>query len=144
MNIGLLLNRHSQRGFTLIEVIITLVMMGLLAAMLVTALGTSVSNSNLPVSRLQQTLTLHQTMENIRASFAASDDIANLKTAIGVVGIHHSNAFGDYDLIENGFITFDPPTSYDEAPGIEGDGILKVAIRDEASGLTLTELFVQW
>lgn len=136
----------SRQGFTLIEVIITLVMLGVLAAMLVTAMGTSVSNSNLPVSRLQQTMALHQTMENIRAYFAYCDDIAMVKTAVGIVDpdVPKSNSFGDYTVIENSYITFDPPTSYDEGPGVVGDGILKVAIRDTASGLTLTELFVQW
>lgn len=137
-------NQHpcAVQGFTLIEVIITLVVLGILAAMVMTAMGTSVSNSNLPVSRLQQTMALHQTMENIRASFGYSDDIALVKTAVGT-GVQ-SNAFGDYEVIDNSFITFDPPTSYTEAPGVVGDGILKVTIRDQASGLTLTELFVQW
>lgn len=129
----------SQQGFTLIEVIITLVVLGILAAMLVTAMGTSVSNSNQPVTRLQRTMALHQTMENIRAYFASSDDIALVKYAVGTG--QQSNSFGDYEVLENGFITF---SSYNEAPGVVGDGILKVSIRDQASGLTLTELFVQW
>ena len=48
----------DQRGFTLIEIIIALVIFGILATMLVTVMGTSMSNSSQPVFRLQKTMSL--------------------------------------------------------------------------------------
>lgn len=128
-----------QQGFTLIELIITLVVFAILATMLVTVMGTSVTNSGQPVSRLQQTMTLQQTMENIRANFTAINDLALLKIAIG--SGQQDNAYGAYEVIDNRYIKF---TGYNEAEGVAADGILKVSIKDQESGLVLTELLVEW
>jgi len=132
-------DRSPQQGFTLIEVIITLVVASILAVVLVMALGTSFTSSSEPIFRLQQTMALHRTMENIRADFSAANSLALLKLAIGT-GVQ-SNGYGNYQVIDNGYITF---TGYNEAPGIASDGILKVSIKDPGTGMVLTELFVQW
>ncbi len=129
----------SQQGFTLIELIITLVVFGVLATMLVTVMGTSVTNSSQPLNRLQKTMTLQQTMENIRANFAAVSDIAVLKTAIG--SGQQNNDYGAYEVIDNKYIKF---TGHNETAGVAADGILKVSIKDQDTGLVLTGLFVEW
>ena len=129
----------QQRGFTLIEIIITLVITAILSVILVLALGSKISHSGEPIVRLQKTMALQQTMENIRADFEALPSIANLRTAIGT-GVQ-SNGYGSYEVIENSFISF---VGYTDAPGVVGDGILKVTIKDDSTGLVLTELFVDW
>jgi len=131
-------NCTRSQGFTLIEVIIILVVSGIMATMLVTVLGTSMTGSSQPIFRLQQTIALQQTMENIRGSFSATPDIALLKTAIGTGP--QANLFGTYEVVENKFITF---TSYTEVEGVSADAILKVSIKDPGTGLILTELFVE-
>lgn len=131
----------AERGFTLVEVIIALVVFAILATLLVTALGTSLTASSTPIFRLQQTMALHRAMENIRADFDASGDLAALNTAIGAAGTSQNNNFGVYEVVDNKYITF---ASYSEVAGVAGDGILKVSIKDQASGLVLTELFVAW
>lgn len=130
-----------QRGFTLIEIVITLVVSSILAAMTMQFMGTSFSNSVLPVTRLQQVMTLQTAMENMRASFAVTRSLATLKTSIGT-GFQENN-FGTYTVVTNAFIKFDPTTKQ-EMPGIVGDGILKVTIMDEESGQRISELFVDW
>lgn len=129
----------SQQGFTLIEIIITLVVFAILSTILVTVMGTSVINSGQPVSRLQQTMTLQQTMENIRANFSAVSDLSLLKSAIGTG--QQDNDYGTYEVMDNRYIKF---TGHNEAAGVAADGILKVSIKDQGSGLVLTELFVEW
>lgn len=131
-------NRNNQQGFSLIEIIITVVVLGILATMLVTVMGTSVTSSSQPIFRLQQTIALQQTMENIRANFSATPDLALLKTAIGTGS--QNNSYGVYEVIDNKFITF---TGYTEVEGVAADAILKVSIKGQETGLILTELFVE-
>jgi prepilin-type N-terminal cleavage/methylation domain-containing protein len=129
---------HDQ-GFTLIEVIITLVVLAVLASMLVTAMGTSLNISSSPITRLRQTMSLQQAMENIRANFDATNNLATLTTAVGTG--QQNNSFGIYEVVDNKYIKF---SGYSEVAGITADGILKVTIKDQGSGLALTELFVSW
>lgn len=129
----------QNQGFTLIEVIITLVVLAIVASMLVTAMGTSLTTSISPISRLRQTMSLQQTMENIRANFNATSNLADLKTTVGT-GLQN-NSFGVYEVVDNKYIKF---SSNSEVAGLATDGVLKVTIKDQGSGLTLTELFVSW
>ena len=129
----------GQEGFSLIEVIITLVVGAILALVLALALGSSFTNSGLPLFRLQQTMSLQQVMENIRADYAAHGDIALLKTSVGTGT--QNNGYGTYTVISNKFIKF---VNNVQADGTMSDGILKVSIQDPNTGLILTELFVAW
>ena len=129
----------GQAGFSLIEVIITLVVGAILALMLALALGSSFTNSGLPLFRLQQTMALQQVMENIRADYAAHGDIALLKTSVGTGT--QNNGYGTYTVLSNKFIKF---VNNVQADGTVNDGVLKVAIQDPNTGLILTELFVAW
>ena len=129
----------GQAGFSLIEVIITLVVGAILALVLALALGSSFTNSSLPLFRLQQTMALQQVMENIRADYAAHGDIALLKTSVGTGT--QNNGYGTYTVISNKFIKF---VNNVQADGTVSDGILKVSIQDPNTGLILTELFVAW
>jgi prepilin-type N-terminal cleavage/methylation domain-containing protein len=56
-------------GFTLIEVIITLVVVAVVAAMMVAYFGTSITQSSLPIARLKATGKLNQIMEKITAEY---------------------------------------------------------------------------
>lgn len=61
--------QRRKRGFTLIEVIITIVVMAILAAMMVPYFGTSLLQSSTPIFRFRTSMTLNQTMENITAEY---------------------------------------------------------------------------
>jgi prepilin-type N-terminal cleavage/methylation domain-containing protein len=60
---------NLESGFTLIEVIITLVVVAIVASMMVAYFGTSITKSSLPISRLQAAGTLNKIMEKITADY---------------------------------------------------------------------------
>ena len=62
--------RHRRRGFTLIEVIVTLVIVSILATMIVTYFGKAFSESVAPISRLKKSAYIQKTMQNIMADFS--------------------------------------------------------------------------
>lgn len=61
--------RHDPRGFTLIEIIITLVVAAILGTMIITYFGTAFLESGTPINRLKASANLHQVMENITADY---------------------------------------------------------------------------
>ena len=60
---------NLKSGFTLIEVIITLVVVAIAAAMIATYFGTSYTQSSVPISRLMAAGKLNQVMEKISAQY---------------------------------------------------------------------------
>lgn len=58
--------QHS-RGFTLLEIIITLTTLAVLATMIVTYFGSAFLESATPITRLRNAAALHRIMENIKA-----------------------------------------------------------------------------
>jgi len=61
--------RVHQSGFTLIEIIITVVIVAILGAMILTFLSKSLVDSSEPVKRLRQTSDLNRVMANITADY---------------------------------------------------------------------------
>ena len=61
--------RVHQSGFTLIEIIITVVIVAILGAMILTFLSKSLVDSSEPVKRLRQTSDLNRIMANITADY---------------------------------------------------------------------------
>lgn len=135
---------RNHRGFTLIEIIITLVVVSALVS-LVLPLATSFQNKTAaPVNNLQNTMAAYQVMEQITAEYlkrreaalsaGTSVDLNAFKTAIGSGTV--TNSFGSYTVNENKFITF---TSNTEQNSV-ATTILKVSISNGA-GIVLTTLF---
>ena len=58
-----------EYGFTLIEVIITLVVVAVVAAMIAVYFGTSYTQSSVPISRLMAAGNLNQIMEKITGDY---------------------------------------------------------------------------
>ena len=61
--------RVNQAGFTLVEIIITVVIVAILGAMVLTFLSKSLVDSGEPVKRLRQTSDLNRVMANITADY---------------------------------------------------------------------------
>lgn len=61
--------RLNQTGFTLIEIIITVVIVAILGAMILTFLSKSLVDSSEPIRRLRQTSDLNRVMANITADY---------------------------------------------------------------------------
>jgi prepilin-type N-terminal cleavage/methylation domain-containing protein len=135
----------NDRGFTLIEIIISLVVLAILATMVVSYMGSSVRDSVQPTIRLQNTMALQAVMENIRADINNNNDLALLKGAVG--SGDQSNIYGDYTVVKNEYIKFNAATNNEEAdtPGSTGNDdidVLKISVKD-SSGLTITSFFVE-
>ena len=142
--------RNQQRGFTLIEIIITLVVAGVLGSTMFQYLGTSYTQSSVPISRLTRDFELQKVIENISADYKEDYDLINLKTEIGVAASNpHNNDYGTYNVIYNDYIKFVEPVpgsgdfvEEDElVVGIDPEDLLKVTIGNDF-GQTVTALFI--
>jgi len=61
--------KNQRAGFTLLEFIVALVVAAVIAAMVYTFFGSTLTQSSVPIFRLQKTTNLHQAMENIATDF---------------------------------------------------------------------------
>lgn len=140
------MNRPSQltapgeTGFTLIEVIVTLVIAALFGTMIFTYFANSLGRSVTPVIRVQQAFQLQQVMENVIADYRKNlaTDLPGLKSKIGAENQQMDNGYGKYTVEINRFVKFNASRSEIDDPA--GAELLKVAIKNEA-GEELTLLF---
>lgn len=132
--------KDKKYGFTLIEVIIAIIVMAILGTVAVSYLGTSLTNSSLPITNIKQSCALQTVMENITADYKANfmSNLSGLSAAIG--SGNQSNGYGQYTVVDNKFIQFN--SSGQEIAGLSTDArpLLKVSIKNSL-GEILTVLF---
>ena len=122
----------DTRGFTLIEIIVTVLIVAVFGAMMMAFLSDSMVKSSQSVTRLERIPDLNKVMVNIISDYKKTlPPLSTLKT-----NIDNHYYPGTYTVIENNYIQFDG--SYTETPG--GTTILKVTIKNN-QGETLTALF---
>jgi prepilin-type N-terminal cleavage/methylation domain-containing protein len=98
---------RRARGFTLIEIIITLVVLAIAGTMLAVFMGPGITKVSDPLTALQNDASLQMVMENMIADqkkVAFSSDLVALSafsTAIGASGSDQSNTYGQYHLDRN-------------------------------------------
>jgi len=112
----------DHRGFTLLEVIITLIVAGILAAMLVQFMGTSLTRSVGPIINVQDAYAAESVMENMIADHKKlllknPTPLATFSSRVG------SGYYGTYTVGYNDYITF---VNGLETPG--GSTLLKISI----------------
>ncbi len=139
-------NLGHAKGFTLLEVVISLVVAAILMALIVPYLGTALTKSGYPLIQLRTTLTVFQAMENMNAAYraqqaAATLNLPALRTGIGAEGTNRTNAYGTYKVVLNRFILFNA-AGQEIAAGANQD-ILKVTIQGHNSGPLFTTLFTR-
>ena len=61
--------KNQRAGFTLLEFIVALVVAAVIVAIVYSFFGASLTQSGIPIQRLQQTNNLSRVMENIVADF---------------------------------------------------------------------------
>lgn len=88
------LNR-SERGFTLLEVIITIVVAAILGTLLVTFMGTSITKSAIPVNQTRDLGTTMANIETITAAYASY-------LSGGITWDAFKTACGAYTLLSSG------------------------------------------
>jgi prepilin-type N-terminal cleavage/methylation domain-containing protein len=124
----------NSRGFTLVEVIITLLVAVILGSVMMQYLGSAVTRSSTPMKRLAAETALHTTVDNIIGAFrhaAPSDSGAwnDFQSTIGAAGTEQNNDYGEYRVLFNDFIQFDAGGSeVADVYGTAPENILKVTI----------------
>ena len=141
-------NKPGAAGFTLVEVIITLLVAVILGAVMLQYMGSALSQSSTPRKRLLAEAALQAVADNIIGAFrqtAPSDSAAwnDFQSGIGTTGTDQNNAYGEYRVLFNDFIQFD--AAGNEIPDVYGtapEDILKVVIAG-ASDDPLTFLLIR-
>ncbi len=131
----------KSNGFTLVEIIITLVVAAIVGTMMFTTLGTSLTKSSDPIHRMKKTFELQQVMENFITAYEKyyAGDLEGLKASITAGETSVSKPYGSYTIVENLFIKF---VSNVEQPASATDpqNLLKVTIKN-SNNETLTYIF---
>jgi prepilin-type N-terminal cleavage/methylation domain-containing protein len=134
----------NKKGFTLIEVIVTLVVAAILAALFVTLMGKNLTGSPVSAVRAQNHYALIGVVEEMIIDYnqlmnaGNADVLGTLRTHIqlGNVG-GNVPYFGQYTQV-TGFITFNAATHIEQASAI-ATNTLKVTI--SRADQTITTLF---
>lgn len=131
--------RINETGFTLIEVIVTLVVGAVLGTIIVTYMGTALTESAIPVLRVQHSNTLGQVVENITANYNKlnSNDLNNgTSVALATLSANINNGhvpasvpyYGPYSIVYKGYIAFDG--SGNQISDTSGDNrVLKITLQ---------------
>jgi prepilin-type N-terminal cleavage/methylation domain-containing protein len=128
-------SQASQKGFTLIEVIITLVLFGIMVTMLGPYLARSVSQSSTPLVNLANEVALQACMEDIIYNYNKLYT-ANLS---GLQAYVTSKASGNYTIITNSFASINASNQF----VVDGSSTsyLLVTIKNLTTGEQLATIF---
>jgi len=130
-------NPVSRKGFTLIEVIATLVLFGILAVMMGPYLLRSVSQSSTPLENLKKEISLQTSMEAIVYSYELSGKtVATLATLKSTIDANTTDYVATTKFVALG-------TSGNDFTGTPTtNNMLLITLKSKTSGETLTSLFV--
>ena len=136
-------NHKKEKGFTLLEVIVTLIVAAIMGSMLIPLMGTALKHSADPVNDVRDELELNKVMENITADYKNllndSTPLTTLTTRVGSEGSDQNNDYGQYHVVENHRITFTGTPLTEQSD--ESEKIQKITI--SYKGYTLTSLFTE-
>ncbi|MCB2168614.1 MAG: type II secretion system GspH family protein [Deltaproteobacteria bacterium] len=138
----------SKTGFTLVEVIITLLVAVILGAIMMQYSGSALIQSSTPIKRLKINTALQAVADQIIGAFrqAAPSDSAGwsiFQSSIGAAGTDQNNAYGEYRVLFNDFIQFDAAgNEIADVYGTAPENTLKVIIAG-ANDDSLTFLLVR-
>lgn len=139
------------KGFTLLEVIITMTIAAILATILVSFMGSSLTGSVTPLLRVQNASTLSQVFENITADYNKlnADDVGNnTSVALSTLNTNIDNGnntasnpyYGPYTIVYKNYVSFDGGGN--QIVDTSGSNkVLKVTLRQ--GDQTITTLFTK-
>jgi prepilin-type N-terminal cleavage/methylation domain-containing protein len=135
--------KGSETGFTLVEVIVTIAMAGVMGALLAATLGNGLSRSSRPVAWTREHYAMQQVVEKMTAVHQKRKDtdgdnaLANLKTLIENGTLVDT---AQYD-VQTKYIAFDADRNEKSTP--EGDTMLKVTISRKNDGQKAVVLYTR-
>ena len=129
----------NQKGFSLIEVIIIIIVAAIAFAMIFKYFGTFITDSSIPIHRLNHAMELKQSAERI-TEYYKQNPAANLNALKGSLNGNPDRYGQNFTVEYNGFIKF--VSQNDTAiSGGDTDDLLKVKIRHDITKETITLLF---
>ncbi len=140
----MIIKTKKQLGFSLLEIIATLVMIGMIGALLFQYLGTNLSQGSQSVADLQTALQLQESLEKINADYkklmtTSATPLTTLQQYVTNGNDPSSTPYyGEYTS-QTKFIQFDANRQENTTPG--GSTLLKVTISKD--NRSLTTLFSQ-
>jgi len=135
----------NQNGFTLVELIVTIMVAAILGVMFVQVMGTSLTGSVEPIIRTQHMFEINGVMENITRDYnklmeGSTTPLATIQAHINAGNVAENvPCFGSYTIVYNNYINFKSDGSEEDSV----DGILKVTIADIKGEQRLTALFAK-
>lgn len=141
-------DKHSNSGFTLLEIIVTLTMAAIVGALMYQYSGTILTNSALPLTQIGRALSLQKVMENVFADYKTnySTNLIGIQSKIGTEGTSQDNSYGQYAVVDNHCISFNGTApSFSESGTVDTNctnDILKVTVKNNL-GEKLSVLLTQ-
>jgi prepilin-type N-terminal cleavage/methylation domain-containing protein len=137
----ILLNFRSQKGFTLIEIIVTIILAAIMGTIFIQFMSKSLTKSAEPLMLIQKAYSLNQIIEEITADYkdlldSDTTPIETLKIYIENGNIDGNNPYYGQYTQQTDFITFDG--SKNEIPDASGNNrILKAIITSDNQSITV-------
>ena len=135
----------NQDGFTLVELIVTIMVAAILGVMFVQIMGTSLTGSVEPLIRTQHIFEINGVMENITRDYnklmeTSATPLLDLQNHVAAGNDDGNDPyFGPYTFVHNNYINFQSDGSEEDSV----DGTLKVIITDVNGEQRLTALFTK-
>lgn len=132
----------DSQGFTLLEIIMTLVVAVILGTILVQYMSTSLTRSTEPITQVQQAYSLNQIVEFMTADYESllkteSDPLGTLKTHIeGGNNSENIPYYGDYSQT-TAYIKFPGTGGLETADATGDNNVLKAVITSDNQSITV-------
>ncbi|WP_043634732.1 type II secretion system protein [Desulfovibrio sp. TomC] len=97
----------KAKGFTLLELIMTIVLFGIVSVMVVSFFNPATTRSDIPVKQLQVDAQLQLALENMIAEKNTSTYVSNLNALQTSIGSGNQSTYGggtNYYVLENRFV----------------------------------------
>jgi prepilin-type N-terminal cleavage/methylation domain-containing protein len=135
----------KNKGFTLIELIVSLVLIGFVGTMLVTFMSNAVVKSVTPLQRVGHANTIGQVFENITSDYKRLSEIdrgSNTSVALSTLkdnidngnDVNNTPYYGPYAVVNNDYISFDGGGNQIQDNGDQR--ILKVTLSSDDQKMT--------
>lgn len=127
--------RSAQKGFSLIELIVTILLVAVLGSMVVPYFLSGVTRGADPLNDMPTPLGLQSIMAAIVADYYSSGTYMN-----DLAQLNNSIVTGNYGITANHTVTKDPNYKFNAA---DTNTALKVTIRDNATSRAVTYVFTK-
>ncbi|MGA3113420.1 MAG: prepilin-type N-terminal cleavage/methylation domain-containing protein [Syntrophobacteraceae bacterium] len=133
----------GSRGFTLVELIVTIAIVAIMAAMYIQIMGVSLIGNVKQINTLNNSMALYKVMEAMVADYnnlmvTSATPLATFSTRV----TNNTGSYGTYTVVQNSYVTYNASGVESSASGT-GSGAQTLKVKISNGGITLTMLFTQ-